>query len=725
MRVAVLIVGEFRCFDYARPQLAYLDQQNIDVDVYFQTWDQTRLFNGVRVGHRDWHTITGPVKPITEEYVKSVLGRPATVNVCPPPIQKPDMPMIYGWLLGMDMIRNSGKTYDYVFMSRPDLYWSQPPVLVPELMQKFADGRSVGFSLIPRTLNDGLEDSVLFARYDTASRILSQPLVDKIIREGYGGWHNLWHDYIVNECGFVLTFLPMHSYHNIIARFPASHEHTFQDVVKLWHLWWHQQEKIGMCVTGDFTAYPCASKNFGFLTQSGVMATNYFTFYEQVTHEIPGNLMKITHDIHDTDALGLIDRITEQKFVQILEPPDTQDYFEQTILQWLATFDLISKSKQLVYYVLLVRAETLFQENTVINLEHIWPCTIENNPYESGISVSSEDTGKCNIDVVFGKLEFVKTIINPDLLQAWRRKKSQGNHDWRNFWNSWLDKYSKKLIPLPLTSTNYVRVQPPASPDMSYESVQQIAAAWRDYQVNIIPDLDRMQATSEIRHLRIPDTLKQNLALRDLLVIFDLDGVLLESKHMHYQTLNAALAEIDPVYVISHEDHLAKFDGLPTTKKLAMLTSERGLPESQHAVIWRNKQRQTVQWLRNMNYTDDKLPNLFRVLKSQNCTIAVASNSIRETVKTALLYMNLIDHVDYFISNEDVRRPKPHPEMFWRCMIDLNFTPDQTIVVEDSPVGLRAAHYSGAHVVKVGDPYEITVPLLERAATKLRGVKLP
>lgn len=725
MRVAVLIAGEFRCFEYARPHLAYLDQRDIEVDVYFQTWDQTRLYNGVRVGHRDWDTITGPTKPITEEYVRSVLCRTATVNVCPQPTQKPDIPMIYGWLMGMDMIRNSGKTYDYVFMSRPDLYWSQPPVLVPELIEKFADGRSVGFSLLPRTLNDGLEDAMLFARYDTASRILSQSLVDKIIREGYGGWHNLWHDYIVGDCGFVLTYLPMHSYHNVIARFPASHDHAFRDVVKLWHLWWHQQEKIGMCVIGDYTAYPCTSRNFGFLTQSGVMATNYFTFYERVNHQLPGNFVKTTHDINDTNILQDIDNIPEQKFVQVLEPPETQDYFERTILQWLATFDLITQSKQLVYYVLLIHAEILFQENSIVNMEPIWPLTKESNPYESGISVSTGSTGKYNADIVFGKLEFVKTIINSDLLKSWRWKKSQGDANWQNFWNNWLAKYSPAVLSLPLTEVNYVRVQPPVTADTSYETAQQIAEAWDNYRDKIIPELDKMQATGEVRHLRIPDILKQNLALRDILVIFDLDGVLLESKHMHYQTLNAALAEIDPKYVISHQDHLDKFDGLPTTKKLAMLTAERGLPESQHAVIWRNKQQQTVQWLRNMNYTDERLPNLFRVLKSQNCTIAVASNSIRETVKTALLYMNLMDLVDYFVSNEDVRRPKPHPEMFWRCMTDLNFTPDQTMVVEDSPVGLQAAHHSGAHVVKVGDPYELTVPLLERAAAKLRGIKLP
>ena len=61
------------------------------------------------------------------------------------------------------------------------------------------------------------------------------------------------------------------------------------------------------------------------------------------------------------------------------------------------------------------------------------------------------------------------------------------------------------------------------------------------------------------------------------LVIFDLDGVLIESREMHYQSLNQALYELDPKYVISREDHLSSYDGLNTTRKLEMLAEYKGL----------------------------------------------------------------------------------------------------------------------------------------------------
>ena len=59
------------------------------------------------------------------------------------------------------------------------------------------------------------------------------------------------------------------------------------------------------------------------------------------------------------------------------------------------------------------------------------------------------------------------------------------------------------------------------------------------------------------------------------LIIFDLDGVLIDSKQTHYEALNRALGD---EYAISIEEHLAMYDGLPTRSKLNMLSDRKGLP---------------------------------------------------------------------------------------------------------------------------------------------------
>ena len=61
------------------------------------------------------------------------------------------------------------------------------------------------------------------------------------------------------------------------------------------------------------------------------------------------------------------------------------------------------------------------------------------------------------------------------------------------------------------------------------------------------------------------------------LILFDLDGVLVEAKEIHYNTLNQALKEIDEKYIITDAEHLSIYDGLKTTQKLELLTKNKGL----------------------------------------------------------------------------------------------------------------------------------------------------
>ena len=72
------------------------------------------------------------------------------------------------------------------------------------------------------------------------------------------------------------------------------------------------------------------------------------------------------------------------------------------------------------------------------------------------------------------------------------------------------------------------------------------------------------------------------------LIIFDLDGVLVEAKQIHYEALNQALGE---QYAIEWNEHLSIYDGLKTNQKLDMLTERKGLPVNQHTNIWNKKQR--------------------------------------------------------------------------------------------------------------------------------------
>ena len=74
-------------------------------------------------------------------------------------------------------------------------------------------------------------------------------------------------------------------------------------------------------------------------------------------------------------------------------------------------------------------------------------------------------------------------------------------------------------------------------------------------------------------------------------VIFDLDGVLVEAKEIHYEALNEALGE---KYIITWGEHLSRYDGLKTSQKLEMLTKDKGLPINLYEEVWINKQKLTI-----------------------------------------------------------------------------------------------------------------------------------
>ncbi len=166
------------------------------------------------------------------------------------------------------------------------------------------------------------------------------------------------------------------------------------------------------------------------------------------------------------------------------------------------------------------------------------------------------------------------------------------------------------------------------------------------------------------------------------LIVFDLDGVLVETKKLHYDALNKSLRDVDSKYEISYDEHLSKYDGLSTYKKLDILGREKGLSGMEFESIWMRKQLYTSQMLRELQ-PDVRLIEVLRKLR-QKCQIAVASNSIRDSVKITLLKLGFLEYVDFYLSNEDVKYPKPHPEIYLRAMIESGVTPKETLIVEDS-----------------------------------------
>lgn len=196
-------------------------------------------------------------------------------------------------------------------------------------------------------------------------------------------------------------------------------------------------------------------------------------------------------------------------------------------------------------------------------------------------------------------------------------------------------------------------------------------------------------------------------------IVFDMDGVLIEAKDWHYEALNRALRLFG--HEISRYDHLTTYDGLPTSKKLEMLSIETGLPRTLHAFINEMKQKYTMEIVHAQCKPTFIHEFALSRLKAQGYKLAVASNSVRNTVEVMMSKAALSQYLDLQLSNEDVSHPKPHPEIYLKAMKQMNVEPFECLVVEDNDNGIKAARAARAHLLEVKEVTDVTLNnILER-----------
>ena len=188
-------------------------------------------------------------------------------------------------------------------------------------------------------------------------------------------------------------------------------------------------------------------------------------------------------------------------------------------------------------------------------------------------------------------------------------------------------------------------------------------------------------------------------------VIFDLDGVLVEAKDWHYEALNKALAVFGCDF--SYEEHLSTYDGLPTKTKLKMLNKEKNFPLELSEIVYDLKQIYTNEYFSMRCFPDFSQDYLFKKLQQNKIKTAVASNSITATVKQAMQGLDLNKYIEFALSNEDVKNPKPHPDIYIKAIKMLNIKPEECVIVEDNINGITAAKKSGAFCLEVKEVEDV------------------
>lgn len=195
-------------------------------------------------------------------------------------------------------------------------------------------------------------------------------------------------------------------------------------------------------------------------------------------------------------------------------------------------------------------------------------------------------------------------------------------------------------------------------------------------------------------------------------VIFDMDGVLIDAKDWHYEALNTALDLFG--LTISRQEHLTTYDGLPTKDKLIMLSKDKGLSTNLHGFINEMKQQYTMEIVNNKCKPMFHHEYALSMLKKDGYKMAVASNSIKHSIEVMMERAHLAQYLEFYVSNQDVVKGKPDPEMYNKAISMLGLTPADCVIVEDNENGIKAARASGAHVLEVETVYDVNYANIKR-----------
>jgi HAD superfamily hydrolase (TIGR01509 family) len=191
-------------------------------------------------------------------------------------------------------------------------------------------------------------------------------------------------------------------------------------------------------------------------------------------------------------------------------------------------------------------------------------------------------------------------------------------------------------------------------------------------------------------------------------IIFDLDGVLIDARTLHFEAFRQAFEKICPPHTLSWKKHEELYDGLSTRQKLQKMINMNILSEELSIKVSSEKQKQTALLIEKTIKARSYLIDLLTLLRSEGYILACATNSIRETLDTMLHTLKISKFFSFTLSNNDVDNPKPSPEIYSLTFKKLGLLPEECLICEDSPHGRKAAYLSGAHVLEIEDMNDLT-----------------
>jgi len=174
-------------------------------------------------------------------------------------------------------------------------------------------------------------------------------------------------------------------------------------------------------------------------------------------------------------------------------------------------------------------------------------------------------------------------------------------------------------------------------------------------------------------------------------IIFDMDGVLLDSMPMHLKVWKEMFEKRSIPFSLKIFE---EYNGISTKEIAELLIEKYGLDDSVEGMVEEKHSKERVLARKMVKLFDNSLSTIKR-LKSEGFLVGIATSALKETVDYVNKTFKLDRYVDKFTYSAEVERTKPDPGIFLLTAKKLGVDPRECAVVEDAIKGIEAANRAG------------------------------
>ncbi|WP_235296080.1 beta-phosphoglucomutase [Portibacter marinus] len=187
-------------------------------------------------------------------------------------------------------------------------------------------------------------------------------------------------------------------------------------------------------------------------------------------------------------------------------------------------------------------------------------------------------------------------------------------------------------------------------------------------------------------------------------VIFDLDGVIVDTAKFHYKAWKALADKLGIDFSEEQNENLKGMSRMDSLNYILSLGELQNMLEDDKRKLAASKNLYYLELIEELDESDILPGTMNWIQECKQNGIKISLGSASKNARRILDGLNLTDHFDAIIDGTNTTETKPHPQVFLLAAKALNVEPSECVVIEDAYKGLEAARKGGFYSIGIGDP---------------------